>query len=1238
MSIRLKKILRTVSKVVLLLVGVGVVGYVGYLTYMSLSYKPREVRVSNITDSSFTVSWVTDSPMKGVVYYKEDDSFLPGPLAWVGGSKAVDDRDFALAQSRCVQEFNEEASEVVDEDFIVSAENFDCEDISVTDYGEYYTHHVTLKNLDSEKAYYFRAGDTFFYWEGEIKGSETFTQLEEVKEPTPIFGKITNEEGVYTDDSIIYATFENGREGKNSILYSSVTNEQGGWYLDGSYIRTEEGELVGMESGQDLFKANAQYMNYGLSGTYEWLFGYFGGNYPDIVVGNRVLENSFLGNFVLSAFAGDSCTSCPSWMTDEQIEAIREGSASDDLIKQVGYGNAAKALADQNLGVITGQDVEKLGLADNAGNVSALMGEGIKQADYDNKKKVAKDNNTKVEINLSAKTVTAPAAEDEGGDGDADEEEETGVEAPPQIEYENQYTIDVKKDEDHKATVGAIEINVQDYIPDIEKSCKGATGSNCKVCIGEGSDLEGCHVVVDPVDIEFTAFVSYLTTEIKEKVDDETGSTTTDELGKYNVELAKLEPLAGEYLENIKDGVKFTYQGENDDAAATEYPLKQNDEGEFYFEINDQEILLSDIQDRCGDNSIKNCDETELNKLKDLDTFRENVKNVSDFAVLASDKVQESMLENEGYDESGICLDDSCPCPVQGDSVEKGQSLNDCPDYSSEDEESGSLELPEDEKGKNNIEIQLDQVCGLAKCTCYYEYLEGSDQNPWQVVSKGEECPPGEPLLERVEEEGPTEDLIILEPLSDNVELVELETSEGQIEGVPCPEASCVCGEGTVSRGYVCTPGMKVTNSDENKHTFRKESGLCTDPDGCECYSSAGVNLRRKSRKLQKNIDFGDYCFAGIDPKDYKALAEQLTPEDDSNYYIDYGEYCEYPGGCDCAGSHEVDETKLCVKPETETSILGEQDNLRVLSNLLETLLYSTLRVNQAFANSEDDYTYFLPEYGFYDMEVEGLAEIENVPALEKGEHRLFYVEANGIDGFQMPKDPDDPQPGEDILLRSNALRIRYKTTASSQLLELRKGNNIISFDYIPKIGKEESTKASDLLRYLQEKGYVVGFMSYFDGGRWKGVLVDQDGISGTDFSLLPGRGYLIRSLSDISIQVPVYEIRDSIPIPLSAGWNLVGVHGYSRAYTAGSLIDSINLIEGLTADNVSWWPVSKGRYEGLQITDGTEYGFDFPITTTNGYFVRINEFEPEDQACRSIIWHDRGDLHGTCGHSRSVF
>ncbi len=74
----------------------------------------------------------------------------------------------------------------------------------------------------------------------------------------------------------------------------------------------------------------------------------------------------------------------------------------------------------------------------------------------------------------------------------------------------------------------------------------------------------------------------------------------------------------------------------------------------------------------------------------------------------------------------------------------------------------------------------------------------------------------------------------------------------------------------------------------------------------------------------------------------------------------------------------------------------------------------------------------------------------------------------------------------------------------------------------------------------------------------------------------------------------PGYNIESPVPIAFSSGWNLVGVHGQNEAYTAKTFIESINTIEGLKANNVSWWPTSRGMYQGYQLQNGQEYGKTF--------------------------------------------
>ena len=74
-----------------------------------------------------------------------------------------------------------------------------------------------------------------------------------------------------------------------------------------------------------------------------------------------------------------------------------------------------------------------------------------------------------------------------------------------------------------------------------------------------------------------------------------------------------------------------------------------------------------------------------------------------------------------------------------------------------------------------------------------------------------------------------------------------------------------------------------------------------------------------------------------------------------------------------------------------------------------------------------------------------------------------------------------------------------------------------------------------------------------------------------------------------------------------------------------------------MIANNISWWPTSKGKYEGLQVVDGRQYGSDFSISTNQGYFIRISKYEPKDKNCKSLLWNENGQKHGVCGKKISL-
>lgn len=279
-------------------------------------------------------------------------------------------------------------------------------------------------------------------------------------------------------------------------------------------------------------------------------------------------------------------------------------------------------------------------------------------------------------------------------------------------------------------------------------------------------------------------------------------------------------------------------------------------------------------------------------------------------------------------------------------------------------------------------------------------------------------------------------------------------------------------------------------------------------------------------------------------------------------------------------------------------------------------------------------YITYLPEYGFFDVEIPGLSSAEKI---EGETFNIFYIEVNGKEGLQIPNNPEKPQEGEDIMLKTSSMDITYKKTAETMSINIKKGVNLISFSHIPKLENEEVQKASDLLKWAVKNGIDMENFSYFSDGRWKGIGYVDGEVAGEDFTITPGRGYLAYSKTSGKLSLPSYQITSSVPISLSAGWNLVGIHGYKDMYTAKSLIESINKIDGLTANNISWWPTSKGKYEGLQLVDGRQYGSDFSISTNQGYFIRISKYEPKDKTCKSLLWNENGPKHGVCAKTVSL-
>ncbi|MHC1716508.1 MAG: fibronectin type III domain-containing protein [Candidatus Dojkabacteria bacterium] len=1113
MSFKLKRILRNISKVILLVIGVGLVGYFGYLGAQSVIYKPIRVRISNITDSSATVSWVTDSPMRGVVYFNEKDSFLPGPLSFVNSGRAYDDRDVSKAQTECVNKFNKDAD--ISEDFTVDGSNFDCENVKVTKVGKYYTHHVTLKDLNENTNYYFRVGDGLMSWKVGANSLKTFAVLEEVKEPMPIFGKVVDDEGNYTDDSLVYVKFKNGREEKESIAYSSVTNREGGWYLDGSYTRTISGDLVGMESAQDMFVANGQYQNYDLSEGYEWIFGTFNGAYPDIMVKKKIVRSTLLEGFSFKSFAEDcGYGSMGSCTTEELVEKVGTW----------GYGNVVKAIAENETGGVVNQktlEIAELG-GDNitvAGNLSAIAGAG-----------------------------NGVRASDIGASGEA--------------------YIDPETD---KATAGT-------YVP------SSPTG-------GEPGDVEGAKYTLPLTRSADGSVYKIGAVDIKELVGEESFEIFKKKIEDFYSEKCsggtpceiKVQTIAVEMNEDVFVA-KFSiyidlWKRDADSSTVKEYLEKL----EWGRDIGKE--LTADIKVKIEKKSEI------LEKVYVGDNlWNEIVECKGGYAELKLLQAREELLA--GY--KIACVGDECLFQKE---VEK--------------------------------EPTLEEVREFTKT-----YLKTSSSSVDVTKISLVEDIDGHYILTRKDVPGY---VVNLDTLDDIVEYV---------------AKTCVGCE--VAKEDLYTDYEAVENSDLiflNDPTKVPESIGVVDIEALREHDVLGGTTSSASAAIFSNACLYGDC-SEAEAKNLLSLCKtsdmqnvEIVSKGEGKYRVEY------------LPSYESTEEDL---EELKSKLEGVESATEKIEEEIEGALieYQNMRIKGLFAgikniffsnnvyaadiateeSADSNKFFFLPEYGSFTLEY-GPFTFENEVSDGKKIY-LFYFETNGKEGLQLSDSLSDDGLNNDILIESAASEITYSKTANAQDIELSKGVNILSFDFIPAFSYGEVFTAEDLVKAAKDSNAEIEYVTYFEGGRWSEGVSCPNGENcfGNGFAITPGRGYLVKVSNDMTVTVPGFNVTSAVPINLSSGWNLVGVHGYSKAFTARSFVDSINETKGLTADNVSWWPTSKAKYEGLQVSENTEYGLDFPISPLNGYFVRINKFEPNDETCKSIIWHYNGELNGTCGNSKTIF
>lgn len=196
----LRKRIPTVVGLGLLILGVGAGIYLvgqgtsGFLPRASSDTVPKQVRITNVTDTGFSVSFLTDAAAPGYIRY--------GTAVNSFTTQTADDRD--------------QLTNAV---------------------GSYTTHHITVRGLQPQTQYYFRLGTgsrQLFDNNGQPFSVRTARRLDSPGEAKTAYGTILNAVGNPANNALVYVT------APGAAPLSSLVKENGSWAVPLSSLRTTD--------------------------------------------------------------------------------------------------------------------------------------------------------------------------------------------------------------------------------------------------------------------------------------------------------------------------------------------------------------------------------------------------------------------------------------------------------------------------------------------------------------------------------------------------------------------------------------------------------------------------------------------------------------------------------------------------------------------------------------------------------------------------------------------------------------------------------------------------------------------------------------------------------------------------------------------------------------------------------------------------------------------------------------
>lgn len=197
-----KKTIPTFIGIFLILIGAlaGVVivkGGTNFLPRAAPEYIPQKIKVTNISDTGFTISWITQEPTIGFIKI--------GPSPEKIDTTVVDERDQLTGDS-----------------------------------GQYRTHYISVLGLEPNTTYFLKLGShskRLYDNEGEALTVSTGTPLNPVPPADTAYGTVMTSAGTPAENAIVYITIG---ESNNATPLSTLVKQNGNWALSLSTARTTD--------------------------------------------------------------------------------------------------------------------------------------------------------------------------------------------------------------------------------------------------------------------------------------------------------------------------------------------------------------------------------------------------------------------------------------------------------------------------------------------------------------------------------------------------------------------------------------------------------------------------------------------------------------------------------------------------------------------------------------------------------------------------------------------------------------------------------------------------------------------------------------------------------------------------------------------------------------------------------------------------------------------------------------